>query len=509
MPYNVLIVDDDREYRESFKDRFTDFNIIEASSGQDAIQILKKPHEIDVVVLDEKMPGMSGTQVLEEIKKVEPNIQAVILTSKGSEETAIKALRNKAEDYLQKIQPFEIIERRIRQLAEKVKKPEKLLKGGIEDKIEQMKYFAQRNYHKNIRLDDLAERLFLSQKYLSKIFKQYTGMTYNEYKIRIKIEKAKELLKNKDYNIYKIAEHMGYQNTESFIRIFERETGYTPTTYRGAVRAKKNQGQDIPGQEGNAFLKPQGQLPEAGFIYSRPKTRIGRQNLPTDGSDFNEKIDLLGHELRSPLGTMRIITHNIRKRYDAPGIDKEIGKIETMITEADRIIDNVLLYGKTPEVRLKETKLQEVLNDAFTVLDGCVKNRGIRIICKNPKKDVLLQTDPLLLRQVLLNILQNACQSVPENKGKIEVETSAKKGGSVSIVIKDNGPGINKKDLERVFMPFFTTKSKGAGLGLTVCNKIMPLLKGSLALNSSKKSGVKVMLQLPANYTKASKKISS
>ncbi|MFA5038791.1 MAG: ATP-binding protein [Candidatus Omnitrophota bacterium] len=478
MPYNILIVDDDREYRESFKDGFADFNILEAPTGQEALAILKKPHDIDVVVLDERMPGLSGTQVLEEIKKLDSGIQAVILTSKGSEETAVRALRGKAEDYLQKSLPFEAIERRIRQLAEKVRKPEKPLRGGIEDKIEQMKYFAQRNYHKNIRLNDLAERLFLSQKYLSKIFKQHTGMTYNDYKIKIKIEKAKDMLKNKDFNIYKIAEGMGYQNTESFIRIFERETGYTPTAFRETVR--KTGVTEADGANSSLTLK-----------------KGSRRQVKEDpASNIDDKMNLLGHEIRSPLGTIRAITYNIRKKNASSALAKDIGKIELMVSETDRIIDNVLLFGKTPQVRPRAVALKEVIDEALNMLGDIAKSRRLRFIRKE-KKDLSLETDPLLLRQALVNILQNACQAAPENKGKIWIETSTDKEGQIFISVEDNGPGISKKDLEQVFTPFFTTKSKGAGLGLPVCRKLITLLKGSLAIKSRKGFGVKAVICLP------------
>lgn len=499
MPYNILIVDDDREYRESFRDGFSDFNILEASTGPEALTVLKKPHDIDVVVLDERMPGLSGTQVLEEIKKLDPAIPTVILTSKGSEETAVRALRGKAEDYLQKSLPFDAIERRIRQLAEKVRKPEKPLRGGIEDKIEQMKYFAQRNYHKNIRLDDLAERLFLSQKYLSKIFKQHTGMTYNDYKIKIKIEKAKEMLKNKDFNIYKIAENMGYQNTESFIRIFERETGYTPTAYRESARQKQDSPEiDVNGksylwqkQLGSRQLKQGGGLPRD---LAKPHA---------SGQGLQDNIDLLGHEMRSPLGTIRAVTYNIRKKNGGESLQKDVQKIERMVSETERLIDNVLLFGKTPDARPQQIRLTEILHEALIVFEDNVHNKRVRFILKE-KKDIVLQTDPAFLRQILINIIQNACHAAPENKGRIWIETSQDRTTRVFISITDNGPGLNKKELEKIFIPFYTTKSKGAGLGLSVCRKLVAKLKGSLAIKPRRGLGLQATISLPSSFGRVS-----
>jgi two-component system, response regulator YesN len=238
MPYNILLVDDDKSFRSEFRDFFDDYAIVEASNGEQALELLKRPNEIDLVILDVMMPGIRGTKVLQEIKRKYPELNIVILTGYSSKDVAVEALKGKADDYLEK--PLNID--KTKEIIENLLNSKDVLsagKNGIEGKIERAKCFAERNYHKKLRLKDTAETICLSPKYLSRIFRQTTGMGFSDYKLDIKIKKAKELLRRTEYNIDQISEKMGYQNSESFIRIFKKLTGATPTQYRKDGRSEK------------------------------------------------------------------------------------------------------------------------------------------------------------------------------------------------------------------------------------------------------------------------------
>ena len=237
MPYNVLIVDDDKDFRDEFKDYLEDYKVIEASNGKEALELLNNPNEIDLVILDVMMPGLRGTEVLKQMKQISPGLGIIILTGYSSKEVVIEALKGQADDYLEK--PIDIpktkesIEKILESKGEKID----INAGDTEGKIERVKHFAERNYHKKVCLRDAAAIVCLSPKYLSRIFKQKTGVGFSEYRLTVKIKKAKELLKKPGYNIDQLAYMMGYQNTESFIRIFKKFTGCTPAEYR--QRSKK------------------------------------------------------------------------------------------------------------------------------------------------------------------------------------------------------------------------------------------------------------------------------
>ena len=232
MPYNILLVDDDEDFRYEFRELFNDYKIIEASNGEKALEIIKKPNEIDLVILDVIMPGIRGTKLLPEIKKISPDLGIIILTGHSPKDIAIESLKGHADDYIEK--PLNI--EKAKQIIETLLKNKGIINfdsgNNIDDKIERVKQFTEKNYHKKINLNDVSSLVFLSPKYFSRIFKEKTGMGYNDYKLSIKIDKSKELLINTGLNIDEISYKMGYENSESFIRIFKKITNFTPTEFR-------------------------------------------------------------------------------------------------------------------------------------------------------------------------------------------------------------------------------------------------------------------------------------
>ena len=232
MILNILLVDDNARFRKEFRDCLEGFGIIEASDGEQALNILKDPNEIDLVILDVMMPGMRGTEVLKRIKMLYPDLSIVIFTGYGSKEIAVEALKGHADDYIEK--PIKI--RNAREIIERileVKRGDPDLEAlGITGKIERVKHFIEKNYDKKISLKLAARIVCLSPKYLSKIFKKNTGMGFNEYKLEVKTKMGKELLNNTGYNVGYIAYKLGYKNTESFLRAFKKFYGCTPTRYR-------------------------------------------------------------------------------------------------------------------------------------------------------------------------------------------------------------------------------------------------------------------------------------
>lgn len=240
MAYQILIVDDDNEFRHEMRECLEgDYKVIEASNGETALAILNKPNAIDLVVLDVMMPGMLGTDVLRIIKKTKPNLLTIILTGESSKEVAIDALKNRADDYIEK--PFQIKEflSTIQSLLSAKAVKDFAHPKGIHAKIEQSRQFIERNYDKKVTLEDMAAQVNLSPKYFSRVFKEITGEGFNEYRLGIKVKKAAELLKTSDYTVGEIAAKFGYQNIESFIRVFSKITGKTPTQYRLKNQTKR------------------------------------------------------------------------------------------------------------------------------------------------------------------------------------------------------------------------------------------------------------------------------
>jgi len=240
MPEKILIVDDDSEFREELRQCLEqDYDIQEARNGQEALDIFKKANEIDLVILDVRMPGMYGTDVLEALKKNDPDIGIIILTGHSSKDTAIEALKRHADDYVEKPPKIDELKESIEGLLEKKRGETSIEAADIDGKIEKIKRFTKRNCYKKISLNDVAQVVYLSPKYLSRVFKERTGKSFSQFRIGIKINEAKKLLVNTGYNINQISEKLGYENTESFIRQFKKLAGFTPTEFRNKAKRPK------------------------------------------------------------------------------------------------------------------------------------------------------------------------------------------------------------------------------------------------------------------------------
>ena len=242
--HKILIIDDDTILRTEIRECFEEYDFIEAKNGEQALQIISKPHEIDLVILDIRMPGISGLDVLKRIKKDTPNLPVIIFTGHGSKENVLESLRNNADNLIEK--PFDIERTRdmIEGLLSKARKEPEDESLDIKGKVNKAKKFLEKQFRKKTDLKDAAKVVGLSAKYLSREYKIITGMGFSEYRQLLRINEAKELLKNTGYSVDQISYKVGYENSESLIRQFKFFTGRTPAKYRknrkSAVKSKNN-----------------------------------------------------------------------------------------------------------------------------------------------------------------------------------------------------------------------------------------------------------------------------
>lgn len=215
-------------------------------------------------------------------------------------------------------------------------------------------------------------------------------------------------------------------------------------------------------------------------------------------SDLGTLAVTVAHELRNPLGVIKIASYNIRKKRENSLLDKHLDNIEKKVSESNQIINNLLSYSHIKIPSYEKTQIYDILNECIAFMKGRFHKQNVSIVKKfksTEKKPI--EADPLQIREVFNNILTNAYQSISNKKGKIEISARDDGKGSIEISFKDNGIGIGEKDLERIFEPFFTRKSKGTGLGLTICNELVNLHGGKIDIESKKGKGTSVTVSLP------------
>lgn len=236
----LLIVDDERMMKEYTKfiiqEARLPITVLEASNGEEAIALAEKM-EPDVIFMDIKMPQVNGLEATEAIKQKQPSSIVIFLSAYDRFEYAQKALRLGAYDYLLKpIPPQDLKDLLKKLLALKQQKQEAVLveeQEMYEDPlIIKAKEYVEQHYHGKILLHDVAKNVGLSPTYFSKFFKQKTKVNFSNYLNQIRIQKAKEYMREPSLSLNEISYKVGYEDLSYFSIVFQRYEGITPTGYR-------------------------------------------------------------------------------------------------------------------------------------------------------------------------------------------------------------------------------------------------------------------------------------
>lgn len=216
-------------------------------------------------------------------------------------------------------------------------------------------------------------------------------------------------------------------------------------------------------------------------------------------SDLGMLASVVAHELRNPLAAIRLAAFNLkRKTTDRHDLDRHIGSIEIKTSESDQIINNLLFYSRLKSAHYERINPYDIVKEAFDNLKAAKKEKKFKLVNKfEGIKTTFIEADALQLKEVFANILNNAYDALSDKGASIEVGAKLQGDERIIFCIKDNGSGIDKENLDKVFEPFFSTKSKGTGLGLAVCRQIARLHKGDITIESKKGKGTKVSIVLP------------
>jgi PAS domain S-box-containing protein len=204
----------------------------------------------------------------------------------------------------------------------------------------------------------------------------------------------------------------------------------------------------------------------------------------------------MAHELRNPLSAIRNTLFAVKETAASKGVDLErpITRVERSVARCDRIINDLLDY-----TRVKELHLAEVACDAWIdeVLSEQHLPTGIALE-RHLAADCLAAIDPERMRRVLINLIDNAAQAMPEDarERKIIVTAAAVDDDHFEFAVADTGAGIAPDILPKVFEPLFSTKSFGTGLGLPMVKQIVEQHGGTISIASEIGKGTKVTVRL-------------
>lgn len=216
-------------------------------------------------------------------------------------------------------------------------------------------------------------------------------------------------------------------------------------------------------------------------------------------ADIGTLAATVAHELRNPLGVISTAIYNIKSKTQDARLDKHIANIEKKVVESDRIIGNLLSYARVKAPALSEVCIGEMLEEAlehlmtkFSDLDVVVE----RVYACPEGSRISVDRDQI--SELVTNLLDNAYQAVESiEKGRKLVLGCERVENRCHIWIEDNGEGMTKAQLSKIFEPFFSTRAKGIGLGLALCKQIVQLHGGDIAMTSELGKGSRVDVYLP------------
>jgi signal transduction histidine kinase len=213
-------------------------------------------------------------------------------------------------------------------------------------------------------------------------------------------------------------------------------------------------------------------------------------------SAIGETAKIIAHDIRNPLQSITNNVFLIEEKVKASQIIQsdliqKLDSIKLQIKYLDKIVSDLYYYGTTLEVIKSEIDLKHFIKDiiSYTPIPSYIETE---IFCEEGLK---INSDPIILRRVLSNVVINAVQAMPEG-GKLTV-SCRKEGEKIVLSVTDTGKGIPKELQDKIFEPLFTTKAKGMGLGLAVCKKLIEFLGGRITFCSVEGVETTFTIELP------------
>jgi signal transduction histidine kinase len=218
----------------------------------------------------------------------------------------------------------------------------------------------------------------------------------------------------------------------------------------------------------------------------------------------------VNHELRTPvsaiIGYARLLGRETEGQI--PPLQREnlrdlLNNAERLLAQIDSILDFATIEAGKMEVRIERVKVEEIIQGAASTIETILRDHSIKLTREIAPEIPILNTDREKLRQIILNLLDNAVKFT--ERGEIKIIAS-QQNGSLKLVVSDTGIGIEKGDLTRIFEEFHrgdrssAKKYRGTGLGLAIVKKFVNLLGGEVGVESEVGKGSVFTVMLPLDH---------
>ncbi len=209
----------------------------------------------------------------------------------------------------------------------------------------------------------------------------------------------------------------------------------------------------------------------------------------------------VGHEVKNPINAIVVHLELLKTKLgdtSAPAM-RHLEVIDAEIHRLDRVVQTLVDFSRPVELQLREQDLRQVIGDVLALAAEDLFRNNVTLVSRLPQKPLIANLDADLLKQAVLNVIQNGAQAMPEG-GTLEVILEEDNKAAV-LRIGDEGPGIPEEIREKIFDLYFTTKSEGSGIGLAMTYRILQLHHGSVEVQSKAERGTEFLLRIPLAAT--------
>lgn len=239
--YKLLICEDEALERKALhmiiQRHYANIQFVgDAATGLEAIRLAHQ-HCPDIILMDISMPQCNGLDAHKEILQFLPNVKTVIITAYNDFSYAQQALKFRVADFLLKPVDPNTLYHCLDQILTSLDAATTPATPAYTDNIQKILDYIDLHFLDELKLGQIVELFHLSEKYLSRYFKQKTGCSYTDYVTSLKLERAKHLLRYSDAPIYEISMELNFTDASYFTKVFQKKEGLSPSEYRRQSRA--------------------------------------------------------------------------------------------------------------------------------------------------------------------------------------------------------------------------------------------------------------------------------
>ncbi|MCC6417291.1 MAG: hypothetical protein IT429_03480 [Gemmataceae bacterium] len=241
------------------------------------------------------------------------------------------------------------------------------------------------------------------------------------------------------------------------------------------------------------------------FLVERVRSLVERLQAQQREIIRSEQLAMVGrlasgiaHEIRNPLTTLKWLVEGAARAYpDEPLTSDDLHVMHTEIERVEGAVQGMLDFARPPRPHPAACDLRELVRQVVELTRARRRQLGVTCGLELPPEPVVARVDPGQFKSVLVNLLLNALDAMPQG-GNLQLRVRCCSAAGIRVVVEDTGGGISPEILERLFVPFASTKANGTGLGLSVARRIIEDHGGQLSAENRAEGGARFVVELPA-----------